>query len=99
MGTTPTFTMSMQTFVKTLNGRSITVEVESNDTVAVLKNKIHEKEGIAPEEQRLVFAGKQLQDERTMGDYDIQKATTVHLVLSNEGDEGLQKAMAEEQLE
>mmetsp|Transcript_20496 Transcript_20496/g.30027 ORF Transcript_20496/g.30027 Transcript_20496/m.30027 type:complete len:124 (+) Transcript_20496:128-499(+) len=75
----------MQLFVKTLTGKTVSIEVEEGESIEEVKAKIAEKEGIPAEQQRLIFGGQQLQDAKTLQDYDVGDDSTLHLVLRLRG--------------
>ena len=76
---------AMQIFVKTLDGTTIAIEVEPNDSIDHIKSQVYERTGVHPVHQRLSFAGKQIEEGKTLSDYNIQKESTIHLVINKCG--------------
>ena len=78
-----------QIFIKTLNGETITVKANSTDKIITIKEQIQKKQDISPDHQRLVYAGKQLEDNNTLNDYNIPNNATLHLVVRLKGGQTL----------
>jgi len=73
--------MSMQLFVKSLQGTTFTIDADPSDTITTLKEKIAQKHNLPAGEQRLVYSGKQLEESRTLSDYNLQSGATLHMLM------------------
>jgi len=82
---TPSASGTMNIKVKTLTGKEIEIDIEADDTIARIKERVEEKEGIPPPQQRLIFGGKQMTDDKKASEYNIEGGSVLHLVLALRG--------------
>ena len=81
----PDCCLAAQIKVKTLTGKEIEIDIEADDTISRIKERVEEKEGIPPPQQRLIFGGKQMTDDKKASDYNIEGGSVLHLVLALRG--------------